>query len=107
MLDTLKVMRKNQNLTEAKLVAVVDKINEMNNVMSAANYGLSEAYHIGPAYFKELVLVSDNEVDATLEAIFESRIDSILREYTRGRRSDVEKELIEPCKNALLGKNNG
>lgn len=109
MFESLKSMRdkdKYQNLSDETLEKVSQKIITMNNKMTDAGYGLSEAYHIGPAYFKDLVEVSDGEVNEKLEEIFKNRIDSILREYTRGRRSDVETDLIEPCKIALLGKNN-
>ena len=72
----------------------------MNKSISGANMGLTDAYHIGPAYFKELVKVSDSDVEDALKGIFENRIEPILREYTRGRKNGVE-ELISGCKVAL------
>ncbi|MGL6032852.1 MAG: McrB family protein [Kurthia gibsonii] len=109
MFKSLKSMRDdnyNESLTDEKLKLVVENIKNMNNIMTETRYGLSEAYHIGPAYFKELVRVSDDEVENKLEEIFVKRIDSILREYTRGRKSNVDDELIKPCKIMVLGREN-
>lgn len=108
MFDSLKSMRDENNgkISDGKLEAVAKKIKYMNETMTQTGYGLSDAYHIGPAYFKELAMVSNDEINNKLEEIFTNRINSILREYTRGRRSDVENELIKPCKDALGIKEN-
>ncbi|WAM10969.1 hypothetical protein ONA00_00150 [Mycoplasmopsis cynos] len=63
---------------EAKNLA--NRICAMNDVISnkGAEFGLSEAYHIGHAYFKELN-------SSTLQEIFNNDIALIIKEYTRGR----------------------
>lgn len=110
MFESLKSIRdeKNAEISDEKLESVVEKIKYMNEKMTQSVYGLSDAYHIGPAYFQELVKVSDSddEIKNKLNEIFTHKIESILREYTRGRRSDVETELIKLCKDALGIKEN-
>ena len=101
--ESLKSMRDccgNTTLTNDKITKVSGKIANMNNNISNSNMGLTEAYHIGPAYFKELVKVSDGEVEDTLTTVFENRIEPILREYTRGRKTGVE-DLISGCRKSL------
>lgn len=101
--DSLISMRNscsNTELSEQAIKEVAEKIIKMNTKISNANMGLTEAYHIGPAYFKELVRVSDNDVDDILKAVYENRIEPILREYTRGRKNGVE-DLFSKCKVAL------
>ena len=91
MFNSLQAMRnKNNNkmLSDDKLDGICEKIKNMNNAISNANLGLTEAYHIGPAYFKELVKVSDDKTQDELKNIYANRIKPILMEYTRGRRRD-------------------
>lgn len=84
-----------------KIDELAAKVIAMNEVISTGNkFGLSEAYHIGPAYFKKLDL---NNFDASLKNIFDTNITSILREYTRGRKSDEVTPWIDKCRSALLG----
>ncbi|WAM04779.1 hypothetical protein [Mycoplasmopsis cynos] len=75
---------------EAKNLA--NRICAMNDVISnkGAEFGLSEAYHIGHAYFKELN-------SSTLQEIFNNDIALIIKEYTRGRNSEEVDELIHKC----------
>ncbi|WP_322949997.1 AAA family ATPase [Mycoplasmopsis cynos] len=79
---------------EAKNLA--NRICAMNDVISnkGAEFGLSEAYHIGHAYFKELN-------SSTLQEIFNNDIALIIKEYTRGRNSEEVDELIHKCAKAL------
>lgn len=73
----------------------------MNKMISEEKkLGLSEAYHIGPAYFKKMDI---NNYDEKINEIFENNIASILREYTRGRKAEEVNNWIEKCKKALLG----
>ena len=70
-----------------------EKIKAMNEVISddyGKQLGLSEAFHIGPAYFKGF---DGNNI----EDIWEKRIEPILREYTRGRDSELVKNFIKKC----------
>lgn len=85
-----------------KIEELADKIIKMNNTISSNNkFGLSDAYHIGPAYFKKLDISDSN----SLKDIFETNIVSILKEYTRGRKSEEVDTWIKMCRNALLGEN--
>jgi hypothetical protein len=93
-----------QSLTK-KIQSLTKKIQNMNNVLveQGKKYGLTEAYHIGPAYFKELVKSANGEKPkTTLEEVFERRIEPIIKEYMRGRDEDAINALINECKNALL-----
>lgn len=83
-----------------KIDALAGRIIAMNKIISENNkFGLSEAYHIGPAYFKNLDINNDN----SLRDIFDTNIVSILREYTRGRKSEEVNNWIRVCREALVG----
>ncbi len=104
--ESLKSMRISEkpSLSDAIIEDIADKIKTMNTTISDAGFGLNEAYHIGPAYFKDIFEAEEGQVDEKLRKIFDNRIEPILREYTRGRKSGVE-ELIKSCKEALGIKN--
>lgn len=85
------------------LKKISNKICGMNNKITEAGYGLSEAYHIGPAYFKDLVNVSNENVEAVLKDIFKNKIEPILREYMRGRKAEAQDNIIKDCRDELLG----
>lgn len=107
MTESLKSMRdkkKDKNLSDDKIVEISNKICQMNNKITEFGYGLSEAYHIGPAYFKDLVKESDEKTEGVLSDIFENRIEPILCEYMRGRKAEVQDKLISSCRDELLGK---
>ena len=104
--ESLKSMRdkkKNEKLSNDKIEEISGKIRQMNNIITEFGYGLSEAYHIGPAYFKDFVNASDENAEDVLRDIFENRIEPILREYMRGRKAEVQDELIKVCRVELLG----
>ena len=106
MCESLKSMCKKEetkSLSEDKINEISEKIYQMNKKITKSDYGFSEAYHIGPAYFKDLVKVSDEEVEVILRDIFINRIEPILREYMRGRTAEVQDELIKTCRVELLG----
>ena len=90
-----------------RIADAAKKIIAMNNIISSGEYkfGLSEAYHIGPAYFKKLKTSSDEELKASLQSIFDTNITSILKEYTRGRKSEDINVWINRCREALLEEN--
>lgn len=107
MCESLKSMRdkkEDENLSDDKIKEISDKICQMNKIITEFGYGLSEAYHIGPAYFKDFVNASDGNAEAELKNIFKNRIEPILREYMRGRESGVQDKLIKSCRDKLLGK---
>lgn len=77
---------------------VIGKIIAMNGYISSAGskYGLSKSYHIGPAYFKNYI----SETEEDLKKLFNEDIAPIVREYLRGR---AEAELfIGELKNILI-----
>ena len=107
MCESLKSMRdkkEDENLSDDEIKEISDKICQMNKIITEFGYGLSEAYHIGPAYFKDSVNVADKEAESELSDIFENRIEPILREYMRGRKSGAQDKLIKSCRDKLLGK---
>ena len=63
------------------------------DVNLGAQFGLNEAFHIGPAYFKDY---NPTDVDET----WTSRIEPILREYVRGRDAKKVENFIKACKKA-------
>jgi len=86
---------------------LAEKIKAMNDIISGNDYrfGLSEAYHIGPAYFKNLDISSDDNLKTSLQSIFDTNVTSILKEYTRGRKSEEINNWINKCREALLREN--
>lgn len=103
---SLKAMRTESGslLSDENIDNIADRICGMNKKISEANIGLGEAYHIGPAYFKEVVKADDSTVEKILKDAFDNRIEPILREYSRGRKSDIVENLIKGCRGELLNK---
>lgn len=99
LLNSLNDMLKDKKLKEGDISNLTDKINSMNKALTDANLGLSEAYYIGPAYFKEYN-------GRNLEDIFEKRIEPIIREYVRGRDHEKIDKLVCKCRQELLKDNN-
>lgn len=64
------------------------------DVNLGAQFGLNEAFHIGPAYFKDY---NPADVDDT----WKNRIEPILREYVRGRDAKKVEEFIKACEKAF------
>ena len=105
-----KDYRGEQEIEEIKELA--ERIHSMNSKISGdpgKNLGLTEDYHIGPAYFKDYFKQEKNpdeeqnqnegKIDTNkLKEIFENRIEPLLRDYTRGRDSH---NLIDKCWRAL------
>ena len=77
--------------------SLADRIKEMNNELS--KFGLSEAYYIGPAYFKNY---NYDDPEVSLETIFNEKIEPIIREYTRGRDVNKVRDLVTECRKRLL-----
>ena len=97
------LQERNKDVAGKELISIkelADRVIQMNKTISESKFGLTEAYHIGPAYFKQLD-VSDYE--HSLKDIFEDNIVSILKEYTRGRKQEDVDSLVEACRQALLG----
>lgn len=86
---SLKEMWKDKNIDKAD--EWIGKIISMNNVLTKeSKYGLTEAYHIGPAYFKDF---NGNN----MKDIFKYKVEPIIREYLRGRKNDDINELVTKC----------
>lgn len=97
--DVLKEML---NRDDDILKNCIEKIVKMNEVLSDdSKFGLTEAYHIGPAYFKTLTGSTEDELRVSLEEIFNTNIVSIIKEYTRGRNPEDVKKLIVKCAEKL------
>ena len=93
--ESLTEMLTTYNRTQINDLA--DKINAMNDVISGdsgAKFGLSEAYHIGHSYFKNVDTMG-------LEKVFNRNIVSILKEYTRGRDQESINDFIKECARSL------
>ena len=79
---------------------LVKRINALNTAISDQSF-LSEAYHIGPAYFKKYELNNGKDVNVnSLKDIYDNSIKPILEEYVRGRKGDF-KDFFKSCENAL------
>lgn len=91
----------NINISNEDRKELVDKIISLNNVISSINgggqFGLNDAYHIGPAYFKEY----DPNMDDSMQNIWDNRIKPILLEYVRGRKIDKVAKFISDCAQSL------
>lgn len=79
---------------------IARKAIKMNNCLSGFSFGLGEAYHIGPAYFKSMS--AGEKLKEDLKEVFSHRIEPLLREYTRGQDAQDVEELIQKCKDTLL-----
>lgn len=79
---------------------IARKAIKMNNCLSGFSFGLGEAYHIGPAYFKSMS--AGEKLKEDLKEVFSHRIEPLLREYTRGQDAQDVEELIQKCKEKLL-----
>ncbi len=103
MYDGLIGMYSNKGIPnlETKVNKLTNNIKVMNNYISTNDYkyGLTEAYHIGHAYFKGLEF---NDLKTELEELFDTNIKSILKEYTRGRDSKKADDFIDKCRKKLI-----
>ncbi len=79
---------------------IARRASNMNCCLSASEFGLGEAYHIGPAYFKSMS--AGEKLKEDLKEVFSHRIEPLLREYTRGQNAQDVEELIQKCKEKLL-----
>lgn len=81
--------------TPEDITTLTENVKKLNSVIENSGFGLTKAYHIGPAYLEEF--------DGTnAEDIFKYRIEPLLREYTRGRDSNKVNDFIVGCREAFL-----
>ena len=64
-------------------------MNSLNNVIENTE-GLNSSYHIGPAYFRKVLLYKDLN-DAMWDNLWDFHIKGLLYEYTRGTEDVAEK----------------
>lgn len=86
-----------KHIDENLIESLASRIKDMNEALSSSGFGLSEAYYIGPAYFKNY-----DGTEGSLETIFNEKIEPIIREYTRGRDVNKVKDLVTECRKHLL-----
>ena len=113
-LNSINEDREN-SMKPPELNKLVNRAQKLNEVISGpasenggAQFGLNEAFHIGPAYFKDY--------DPTKpEDTWKTSVEPILREYVRGRNPEKVEKFIAACEKAFLAndkkgkevKNNG
>lgn len=98
------VLRGITKIPEAQIGEAVKQIKKMNGVISGEEgrkFRLSEAFHIGPSYFKTLEY---NNKKFNWEDVFNREIEPILREYVRPYNAESQTEFIGACKTALTEK---
>lgn len=89
----LKEMRKGDS--EEDIKDLIDSANAMNVAISSnTKIGLNKSFHIGPAYFKK----------GTKENIWDTKVQPILFEYCRGRKSDDTDKFIKDCRQAFFSR---
>ncbi len=87
------------DITDDQIKDLTARVIKMNEIISKEDnpFMLTDAYHIGHAYFKRFDGTEDS-----IKQIFETNVTSILKEYTRGRKAkDVKENLLDKCKEAL------
>ena len=85
------------------LNGLVERIFELNKVISGEKgkkLGIDENYHVGPAYFKSS---DEKDLNKYLNKIWITRVEPLIKEYVRGRKTDLVESFIQDCKAALLG----
>lgn len=80
------------------------KINALNDYISNSEengMGLSDAYNIGPAYFKSYANVKGASYKSKLINIYKNEIEPTLKEYVRGRDQNSIDAFLSECRNKL------
>ena len=84
-----------QKVTDEAIKALTINVKELNREIESSGFGLTKAYHIGPAYLEGFDGTNAGD-------IFEHRIEPLLREYTRGRDNEKVNGFIKTCRTAFL-----
>lgn len=92
----LKLVDNNDAYGEIKkrIKALNDYISNSENGM-----GLSDAYNIGPAYFKSYANVKGASYKSKLINIYKNEIEPTLKEYVRGRDQNSIDAFLSECRN--------
>ena len=95
---------KREELTE-RAFELNDVISDKEDANGGGQFGLTEAFHMGPAYFKTYRPGgTKKEEEENLLEIWTQRIEPILREYVRGRNPEDCDNFIERCRAAFFTK---
>lgn len=89
------MLGKKDGITDDAIKELTKNVKALNETIENSDFGLTKAYHIGPAYFEGFN--GENGED-----IFVHRIEPLLREYTRGRDSENVNNFIKACRDAFL-----
>lgn len=84
-----------EKVTDEAIKALTINVKELNREIESSGFGLTKAYHIGPAYLEGFDGTNAGD-------IFEHRIEPLLREYTRGRDNEKVNGFIKTCRTAFL-----
>ena len=84
-----------EKVTDEDIKALTINVKELNREIESSGFGLTKAYHIGPAYLEGFDGTNAGD-------IFEHRIEPLLREYTRGRDNEKVNGFIKTCRTAFL-----
>lgn len=89
--SSLLEMRKDDK--EEEIEDLIKSAIAMNNVISSdKKIGLNKSFHIGPAYFKK----------GTKSNIWNTKVEPILYEYCRGRKSENTDKFVKNCRKAFF-----
>jgi MoxR-like ATPase len=83
---------------------LIAKLDALNDYISSSenNMGLSDAYHIGPAYFKGLENSGSRlRFETRITQIYNDEIETILKEYVRGRDQSAINEFLDAARKAF------
>ena len=84
------------NLGEELKETAIKRMQSLNDAIEKTE-GLNPSYHVGPAYFKKVLLYKNNP-DSMWSDLWEYHIEGVLYEYVRGM--DDVKAKMDDFKNA-------
>ena len=82
---------------------IMEKIKKLNEYIASSEengMGLSDAYCIGPAYFKSFKDMS-GKYKTKILTIYKNEIEMTLKEYVRGRDQNSINAFIDDCRNCF------
>ncbi len=100
----LKHYLRDDNKCDEHVETLIAKLDALNDYISSSenNMGLSDAYHIGPAYFKGLENSGSRlRFETRITQIYNDEIETILKEYVRGRDQSAINEFLDAARKAF------
>ena len=86
-----------KEINKGKTIFWLDKLAEnINLVNRLISEGISPEHRLGPAFFKNL-----NESSYSIDAVFDTTVEPILKEYLKGKPEDITERFITECRKAL------